>query len=88
MRYPFALLLPIVALLPTALTGCGTQSQAQRIDDRTYRIESPRIAGGVTGPNQRLAEELCPRGYRVLNADRDNDPTEGGVRIAWMVRCL
>ena len=88
MRFPFVWLLPVAALIPVALTGCGGQSQAQRIDERTYRIESPRIAGGVTGPNQRLAEELCPRGYRVLETGRDNDPTEGGVSIAWTVRCL
>ena len=88
MKLPLTALLSIAMLLPLALAGCGAQSQAQRIDERTYRIEGPRIAGGVTGPNRRLAEELCPHGYRILDSTRDNDPTEGGTTFTWTVRCL
>jgi hypothetical protein len=81
-------LLPPLALAAATLAACGVTSQAERIDERTYRIESPRVMGGLTGPNKRLAEELCSRGYRVLQQDRDNDPYEGGTSIIWTVRCL
>ena len=72
-----------------SLAACfQARSQAQKIDERTWRIESPRVAGGVTGPNQRLADEICPRGYRVIDTARDNDPYEGGAVVTWTVRCL
>jgi hypothetical protein len=83
--------LPLAALAAVTLAACGilsVQSQAERIDERTYRIESPRVAGGVTGPNRRLAEQLCPNGYRVLDQQRDIDNYEGGVATVWTVRCL
>jgi len=70
-----------------SLAACS-ESQASRVDERTYRIESPRIAGGAIGPNQRLAEQFCPRGYRVLNQTRDTDNFEGGTSIVWTIRCL
>jgi hypothetical protein len=79
-------------LILLALAGCGglfgLSSQAEKIDERTWRISSPRIAGGVTGPNQRLADQLCPRGYRVLDQGRDVDNYEGGAVVIWTVRCL
>jgi hypothetical protein len=81
------LLLTGIGLL--ALTGCfAAESSAQRVDDRTWRIEGPRVAGGVSAPNRRLAEKLCPQGYRVLDQGRDTDPYEGGTIISWTVRCL
>jgi len=81
--------LPLVGFGLLALTGCfAAESSAQRVDDRTWRIEGPRIAGGVTAPNRRLAEKLCPQGYRVLDQGRDTDPYEGGTVISWTVRCL
>jgi hypothetical protein len=83
--------MPLLALSGAALTACGVlsvSSQAERIDERTYRIESPRVAGGVTGPNIRTAEKLCPNGYRVIDQSRDTDNYQGGVTITWTVRCL
>ena len=60
-------LLPLVAI---ALIGC-TQNVADftRIGERTFRIESPPIAGGAEGPNRRMAQQLCPNGYRLLNEE-------------------
>ena len=88
MRY----LLPLIAV---ALIGCTpNQSDAVRIGDRTFRIESPPIPGGAVGPNQRLAQQLCPNGYRVL----DNTAHKGGLDRAiydeqntttiWVVKCI
>jgi hypothetical protein len=87
MRSVFLWRLPLFGLALLTLAAC-TESQASRIDERTYRIESPRIPGGATAPNRRLAEQFCPRGYRVLDQSRDNDPIEGGVAIVWTIRCL
>jgi len=88
MRNPLLLSLPFLGLALFGLTGCGTEAQANRIDERTYRIEGPRIPGGATGPNRRLAEQFCPRGYRVIDQARDTDNYEGGVSIIWTIRCL
>jgi hypothetical protein len=88
MRLSRLLPLPLLGLILVGLAGCGTQPQGSRIDERTYRIESPRIPGGATAPNQRLADQYCPNGYRVLNQSRDSDYLEGGISIIWTIRCL
>jgi len=86
MRY----LLPVLAI---ALVGCS-QSEASRIGDRTYRIISPEVPGGAEGPNRRLAEQLCPGGYRKL----DEEAHKGGpdraiydeqnVTTIWVIKCI
>lgn len=88
MRY----LLPLIAV---ALAGCGQgQSDATRIGDRMFRIESPPIAGGATGPNQRLATQLCPTGYRLLNTESHKgganrvDAYEFGTTTTWVIKCI
>ncbi len=69
MRY---LLLSLVI----ALVGCAqNQSDFTRVGERTFRIESPPIPGGATGPNMRLAQQLCPGGYRLLNSQSN----KGGI---------
>ena len=76
-------LLPLALL---ALTACS-ESQATRIDYRTYRIEGPPTPGGETGPNRRLANRLCPNGFRVLDESRSRDP-QVGISTMWTVRCI
>jgi hypothetical protein len=86
MRY----LLPLLAIV---LVGCS-QSEASRIGDRTYRIISPEVPGGAEGPNRRLAEQLCPRGYRKL----DEEAHKGGpdraiydqqnITTIWVIKCI
>ena len=80
----------MIALL--ALAAC-TQATASRVDDRTFRIEGPGIPGGSDVPNRRLAERLCPKGYRLLDSiTRRNTPD--GYREApgdftnWTIRCI
>jgi hypothetical protein len=85
---PFALL-----LILAALAGC-TQATASRIDNGTFRIEGPGVPGGSEAPNRRLATQLCPKGYRVLDQEtRRNTPDgarvdSGSVFANWTVRCL
>jgi hypothetical protein len=75
------------------LAAC-TQSSATRVDDRTFAIHGPGVPGGSDAPNRRLAERLCPSGYRVLDkADRRNSPDGwfddvGAVYTNWTIRCL
>jgi len=74
------------------LGGC-TVAQASRIDDRTFRIDDPGVPGGSATPNRRLAERLCPKGYRILSEENHkggidraiDDPT---VTTSWTIRCL
>jgi hypothetical protein len=77
-------------LVVGALAACGgaMKSQASKIDDRTYRIEGPGVPGGVEAPNRRMAERVCPGGYRVLDSTRFKvDPAEG-TYTNWVIRCL
>jgi hypothetical protein len=88
MRY----LLPLVAI---ALVACGqNQADFTRIGEKTFRIESPPIAGGAEGPNMRTAQQLCPNGYYKLDeishkggADRV-DWYEQGTTTVWTIRCI
>jgi hypothetical protein len=85
----------LLTLVVAVLVGC-TQNQADfvRIGDRTFRIESPPIPGGAEGPNRRLAVQLCPSGYRVLNSESHKggpdraDFREFNTTTVWVVKCL
>lgn len=91
MRY----LLPLIALvlLSSILAAC-TESEASRIGDRTYRIDSPSIVGGVEGPNRRLASQLCPGGYRVLTRESHKGGVDRaiaddfGTTTIWTIKCI
>ena len=74
--------------LVPGLVSCAAVSSATKIDDRTYKIEGPGVPGGAEAPNRRLAERICPGGYRVLDSHRFKvDPTEGTF-TNWVIRCL
>ena len=80
----------ILSLL--VLTGC-TQATASRIDARTFRIDDPGVPGGSSTPDRRVAERLCPKGYRVLSEESHkggpdravDDPTTTTV---WTIHCV
>lgn len=83
---------PFVIIALLALAGC-TQATASRIDDRSFEIRGPGIPGGSDMPNRRLAEQLCPGGYRVLESiTRRNTPDgyrdEPGDFTNWKIRCI
>jgi len=82
--------LPLLVLC--ALAAC-TEASVSRVDSRTFTIESAGIPGGSDAPNRRLAERVCPGGYRVVEQtvhrntpDRARD--EPGVFTNWTIRCL
>jgi hypothetical protein len=83
---------PLLLIL-AGLTSCSAlQSQATKIDERTYRIEGPGVPGGAEAPNRRLAERVCPGGYRVLDSTRSKegctDGCSGETSTNWVIRCL
>ena len=83
-RFALAALL----ILPSAaLTACS-QSYASRVDDRTFRIEGPEVPGGSDAPNRRLAEKLCPRGFRVVEQTSGKSQADAQISTNWTIRCL
>jgi hypothetical protein len=80
----------LVTLL--ALAGC-VHATASRIDSRTFRIQGPGIPGGSDVPNKRLAEQLCPGGYRLLHQSVMNNTNGviedlGSTFTNWTIRCI
>jgi hypothetical protein len=84
----------ICALAFLTLAACTQQGTAIRIDERTFHITGPGMPGGSDAPNRRIAERLCPKGYRVLDSiERKNSPDGlqdqiGRTFTDWTVRCL
>jgi hypothetical protein len=85
------LLLLAVLLIPP-LAAC-TEATASRVDERTFRVEGPPMAGDAEAVNRRLANKICPKGYRVVDsqshkggADRATD--EDLPTMVWNIRCL
>jgi hypothetical protein len=84
---------PILLIAMLALVACGSESSVSKIDARTFRIESAGIPGGSEAPNRRLAERVCPGGYRVMDktvhqGTPDRAREEPGVFSNWTIRCL
>jgi hypothetical protein len=79
--------LALLAFASAGLVACS-QSYASRVDDRTFHIEGPEVPGGSDAPNRRLAEKLCPRGYRVLEESRRKPDPNSQIQTFWTVRCL
>jgi hypothetical protein len=86
---PMRFLLLITILGLAACTGASLT----KLDYRTYQIQSDAIPGGSDAPNRRLAQQVCPGGYRVLdqtvhNSSPDRARDEPGVTTDWKIRCL
>jgi hypothetical protein len=76
-----------------AVAGCTTAT-ISKLDYRTFKIEDSGVPGGSTAPNRRVAEQICPSGYRVMdervrNGTRDGySEDRGEVFTTWTIRCL
>ena len=84
LRFVLATLLILAA---GGLNAC-TEAFGSRLDDRTFRIEGPQVPGGSDAPNRRLAEKLCPKGYRVLEESRRKPDENAQIATTWTIRCL
>ena len=86
------LLLAALLLLMPLLAGC-TESTASRVDERTFRVESPAMAGNAEATNRRLANRICPKGYRVVDSESHKGgpdrATDADLPVTgWTIRCL
>jgi len=82
----------VTLVLMLAVGGC-TQATASRVDERTFNIDGPSMGIASDGPNRRLAERLCPKGFRILESrtqaggpDRATDNTDR--MTMWTIRCI
>jgi hypothetical protein len=83
---------PLLLLILLILAAC-TESTASRVDDRTFRIEGPGVPGGSEGPNRRMANRLCPKGYRVVDSEShkggpDRVIDDDNIMTFWTIRCI
>ena len=83
---------PAMLLLLLALAAC-TEATASKVDERTFKVQGPELGVASDAPNQRLANRLCPKGYRVVDSashkggtDRVTDSTD--VMTTWTIRCI
>jgi hypothetical protein len=84
---PRLVLAALLVLISAGLTAC-TEAFGSRLDDPTFRIEGPQIPGGSDAPNRRLADKLCPRGYRVIEQSRGKPDQDAPIQTNWTIRCL
>ena len=83
----------VVVMLLTPLLAACTEATASRVDERTFKIESPPMAGNADATNRRLANRICPKGYRLVDSashkggpDRATD--EDQPVTVWTIRCI
>jgi hypothetical protein len=83
---------PLLVFALLLLAAC-TQSSASRVDERTFRVESPPMAIGGEAANRHLANRLCPKGFYVVDTrtqkggpDRATD--EQNPMEIWTIRCI
>jgi hypothetical protein len=85
--------IPLLLVTTLALAAC-VQPSVSKLDYRTYEINSGGIPGGSDAPNRRIAEQICPSGYRVMDETvHRNTPDRaeeeiGSVFTTWTIRCL
>jgi hypothetical protein len=85
----------VLILLALTLVAC-TEASASRVDERTFRIEGPAMGISSEAPNQRLANRVCPKGYRILDSESHKggpdrahyDSGDAGVTTVWTIRCI
>jgi len=85
--------MPALATLALLLPAACTEASVSRVESRTFLIESGGIPGGSEGPSRRLAERVCPGGYRVMDQTvhrntLDRTFEEPGVFTNWTIGCL
>jgi hypothetical protein len=86
------LLLALLLLLTPLLAAC-TEATASRVDERTFRVESPPMAGNSEAVNRRLANRICPKGYRVVESESHKGgpdrATDADLPVTvWTIRCI
>ena len=83
---------PLLLLAMLALAAC-TEATASRVDERTFRIEGPAMGMVSDAPNRRIANRICPKGYRVVDSEThrggpDRATDESNAMTIWTIRCI
>lgn len=84
---------PVILVLAILLLAACTEATASRVDERTFRIEGPSMGVISDAPNRRVANRLCPKGYRVVDSEShkggpDRAIDESDPMTVWTIRCL
>jgi len=79
---------PATVVMAAILLAACAKSTASRLDERTFRIEGPEVPGGSDVPNRRLADQICPHGYRVLDSAQSKFDYQSPPSTTWTIRCL
>ena len=84
---------PAIFLLLALLLAACTEATASRVDDRTFKVQGPELGISSNAPNQRLANRLCPKGYRVLDSTSHRGGTDRATEFSesmtiWTIRCI
>jgi hypothetical protein len=84
---------PVILVLALLLLAACTEATASRVDERTFRIEGPSMGVISDAPNRRVANRLCPKGYRVVDSEShkggpDRAIDESNPMTVWTIRCL
>ena len=84
---------PVILVLAMLLLAACTEATASRVDERTFRIEGPSMGVVSDAPNRRVANRICPKGYRVVDADThrggpDRATNESNPMTVWTIRCI
>ena len=80
-------------LISLLLLAACTEATANRVDERTFKIEGPAMGGPSEGPNRRLANRLCPKGFRVIDSEShrggpDRVTSDTDLVTSWTIRCI
>jgi hypothetical protein len=83
---------PLLVLALLLLAAC-TEASASRVDENTFRIEGPPCASCGNGPNERMANKVCPKGYYVLGSEThkggvDRAIDEDNPMTIWTIHCI
>ena len=84
----------LACLALTACTQATATPASSRVDNRTFVIHGPGVPGGSDAPNRRLADRLCPNGYRVLDSEELRNSPDGyaddigDTFTNWTIRCI
>lgn len=84
---------PVILILVSLLLAACTEASASRVDERTFRIEGPSMGIVSDAPNRRLANRICPKGYRVIDSEShrggpDRVTDNHDTMTTWTIRCI
>ena len=83
---------PLMLLAMLLLAAC-TEATASRVDERTFRVEGPSMGVISDAPNRRVANRLCPKGYRIIDSESHKGGPDRAIddpytMTTWTIRCL